>query len=752
MPRLPVATCGAFSLIALLASTGAASGAAADGPAAAQAAGQPPPGGRIVRPWRTATPPVVDGRLTDDLWAGATKVTEFVQTTPVEGAPATEATDVYIAYDADTIYFGFYAHYTEADLVRANRVERDEIARDDSITVYFDTTGDRQRAYAFSVNGYGVQGDALILGGVQRSDPGGLPEGNASWDALFVSAGGLVDDGWTAELAIPFKSLRYPAKGPEETHRWGFQIGRLITSKDESVVAFPVTRRTAGFVSQMGILDGITGLSTSRNLEVLPTFTAIGARTFDAGLGRYISDSTTEGALNLKYGVTSNLTADFTVNPDFSQIESDRPQIEVNQRFPLLFPELRPFFLEGQEVFNVSAPINLLNTRTIVDPGYGAKLTGKVGKTAVGVLVANDEAPGRNAEPGSAAFGEAAQVFVSRIRYDAYAESYVGALVTDRELMDSYSRVAGLDGQFRLSRTDRWFFIAFQSTHRDLKGREHSGQAFGTNFRHSGRNFTASAFTGFTSPGFRSDMGVVRRVDSRRSFLDLGYRWWPEARVINWGPRVHYERNYNFDGVLEDEVIGPGLDFTFARNVRLGFGAERSLERFRDVDFWKWRYSTTFNVATSRRFSVSGDVNWGDQIRFIATPFLGRSIGAAIAANLRPFSRLQSQIDLNLSRLVDPRTDDEVFDVRIVRSLTTYQFTDRFLLRNITEYNTFDRTLAANLLVTYRVNSGTVFFAGYDDHYKQGDRIDSQRFPTTALRQTNRAFFTKLSYLFRYGH
>ena len=155
----------------------------------------------------------------------------------------------------------------------------------------------------------------------------------------------------------------------------------------------------AGFLTQMGLLDGLTNLSTSRNLEILPTLTAIRYGSLDASTGSFEEATQPEGALNVKYGVTPNLTADFTYNPDFSQIESDTPQIEVNQRYPLFFPELRPFFLEGQEVFTLPGQINLLHTRTIVDPRYGAKLTGKVGNTTLGILVANDEAPGKTGRP-----------------------------------------------------------------------------------------------------------------------------------------------------------------------------------------------------------------------------------------------------------------------------------------------------------------------------------------------------------------
>ena len=207
----------------------------------------------------------------------------------------------------------------------------------------------------------------------------------------------------------------------------------------------PISRDVAGFLPQMGLLGGLADLSTSRNLELLPTFTAIQFGALNPETGGFDEETQPEGALNVKYGVTSNLTADFTYNPDFSQIESAIPQIEVTQRFPLFFPELRPFFLEGQEIFAVRGPATLVHTRTIVDPRYGAKLTGKVGDTTVGVVFANDEAPGLRDDPLDPALGQSAQVFIGRARYDLYAESYIGATVTNRAFMDGYSRVGAMD-------------------------------------------------------------------------------------------------------------------------------------------------------------------------------------------------------------------------------------------------------------------------------------------------------------------
>ena len=294
----------------------------------------------------------------------------------------------------------------------------------------------QQRAYVFSVNGYGVQGDSIVGGrrgsgggggGGGPGGGGGVPRGDSSWDALFSSGGQLVDDGYTAELAIPFKSLRYPARGPDVPHTWGMQLVRRIRGKDETVVWSPVSRDIAGFLPQMGLLEGMTGLSTSRNLEVQPTFTTFRFGALNEETGQVVDgDPDPEGGVNFKYGVTSNLTADLTFNPDFSQIESDRPQVEVNQRFSrfsLFYPELRPFFLEGAEIFQIQAPFTPVHTRTIVDPQFGGKLTGKTGRTTVGVLYANDEAAGAATDASSdLSLAQPAQTFVGRVRYDLYSE------------------------------------------------------------------------------------------------------------------------------------------------------------------------------------------------------------------------------------------------------------------------------------------------------------------------------------------
>lgn len=738
------------------------------------APGATPAAGPAPRPMVTVSDteraPVIDGRLDDTVWLTAVRIDQFTQQRPREGVPASEQTEVYLAYDSRNIYVGIHAHYSDPKLIRANRAQRDQIGRDDTVSILFDTFRDQQRAYVFSVNGYGVQGDSLLSGGGGGGGPGGGGPGgggpgggggggrgagggsggpgDSSWNALFSSAGLLVADGWTAELAIPFKSLRYPAQAAD-MHRWGFQIQRDIESKNESVVWSPVLRNIASFLGQMGTLEGLTGLSSSRSLEIMPTVAGVRTETLDPSSGTIARDRQPDAGVNVKYGVTSNLTLNFTLNPDFSQIEADRQQIQVNQRFPLFYSEQRPFFLEGQEIFSVGGPATFIHTRTIVNPQVGAKLSGKTGKTTLGLLVANDEAPGQVSDATDPAYGRTAQFVVGRVRYDLYSESSIGAVVTNRDFLDSHSRAGGLDGRFKIGRTHRLSVLAVFSDHKDASGVRRTGHIYSANFSKEGRGLTYSASTSGIDPNFRTDVGFVRRTDIRTTNGDLSYRWYPNGRlIVNWGPRLSYGRTYNYAGELQDEDLNGSVNIQFARNISVNTSYSSEMERYRSVDFRKSRLSINGNINASRRISFGGSYNGGDQIRYVESPFLGRSTSINASVGLRLFSRLESQVSLNTSQFTMP-TGEQLYSVRILRASTSVQVTDRLTLRNIIDHNAYDRTFGANLLATYRVDAGTVFFVGYDDRYRQEDRINSALFPSTELRRTNRAIFLKLQYLLR---
>ncbi|HUQ68141.1 MAG TPA: DUF5916 domain-containing protein [Planctomycetaceae bacterium] len=709
---------------------------------------------------RTAQPPLINGRLDDEVWrTSAARLDTFVQERPVEGAPATERTEVLLAYDSERLYIGIYAHYADASAIRANRVDRDKTEEDDIVTITFDPFLDQQLGYSFSVNGYGVQGDSVIK---PQAGPGGNSAasngatGDVTWNALFSSSGQLVDDGWTAEMAIPFKSLRYPARGNGQPHRWGFQIERQIRTKNEVVDWAPISRSVSGFMRQMGTLDGMTNLSTSRNLELLPTFTAISSGALSPATGEFVTLHDEQGGVGFKYGLTPNLTLDFTYNPDFSTIESDTQQIEINQRFPIQYPELRPFFLEGYDNIRVGGPATFLHTRTIVDPQWGAKVTGKVGKTTLGFLVANDEAPGKVADASDPAYNKEAQVAIGRVRYDYRPESSVGTLFTNREFLNSYSRMIGLDTPLRFGGGKYLIrYTGFYSDRRAVSGKRSTGNMYEILFRQDGRHLTYSLVNYQFSPEYGTDLGFVRRVDQRVTNGRAAYRWYPETWIKSWGPDFTYDRNYDYSGTLQNAGPSGGATFQFARNMNLTTSVSHDLERYREIDFVKNRFTISGGVNTVRWISFTGSYSSGDEIRFTANPYLGGSAVYSVSTTLRPVSRFQSVIKLSTSSFNDVRTDTKAFDVTVFRAQTTYQFTPRLLIRNITEFNSglgSNHTMFQNFLVTYRVNSGTAFYVGYDDRYRHGDAINPAIFPDAAYQRTSRAIFTKLQYLFRNGN
>jgi hypothetical protein len=700
---------------------------------------------------RISEPPSIDGRLDDAAWRSAALIDRFVQEEPQEGEPATEKTEVRVAYDAQTLYFGIYAHYSDITQRRANRSDRDRLDDDDSVTIYLEPFLDYLRGYSFAVNGYGVQRDSMIVVTNAQDNP----DGDTSWNALFASGGQLVEDGWTAEMAIPIKSLRYPGRKAGEAHRWGFQVRRKITSKDERAVWAPVSRSVMSFLSQIGVLDGITNLSTERNFEVLPTFTAVGSGRLDAASGEYASDHVEEGGVGVKYGLSSDLTLDFTYNPDFSQIESDNQQIQVNNRFPINFPELRPFFLEGREIYETPGNPRV-ETRRIVDPRYAAKLSGKVGgRTSIGILVADDEAPGKVDSAADPAYGRSAMAVFGRLKYDLYRNSHVGLIVTDREFLDDYSRMVAGDLSLRIGQTRNFGFRYFKADN-EVNGVRKTGWASTVSIRQEGRNWRWQNFTEAISPDFANQLTFTQRVDQIKSMPNISYRFWPSTWILNWGPSFAVPNTFDFAGVLQDLAYNPGVSFTFARNISLNAGYSRQMERFRDVDYHKRSWSVSGTVNSSRRISFTANYGDGDEVRFVGNAFLGRNRDYGATITYRPTARLQSVVKLSTSRFVDRRGDLDatVFDVKIVRSTNTYQFTRRLLLRSISEFNVgvgSDHTVFQNLLVTYRVNSGTVFYVGYDDRFRQGSAINEVLFPGTSYQRTNRAFFTKLQYLFRNG-
>ena len=268
-------------------------------------------------------------------------------------------------------------------------------------------------------------------------------------------------------------------------------------------------------------------------------------------------------------------------------------------------------------------------------------------------------------------------------------------------------------------------------------------------FTRQGRNLSYGAAYSSIDPEFRTETGFLPRVDLRQTTGTAAYRWWPESTLITWGPSFTYLRLYDHAGVLQDEQIQGQASFSFQKNISLTGTVSRDLERFSEIEFRKTGYGF-FGVISSRILSVVGGFNAGDGIFYDENPFLGQSKTGNFLISARPTSRLRAELTGIFSSFIDPLDNSDVFDVKIFRTRTTYQFTDRLLVRHILEHNTQAVTLGNNFLLTYRINAGTVVFLGYDDRFQRGSRIDDMLFPTTGLERTNRAVFGKISYLFRY--
>ncbi|HKJ01676.1 MAG TPA: DUF5916 domain-containing protein, partial [Longimicrobiales bacterium] len=395
----------------------------------------------------------IDGRLDDAAWEHAAVLTSFTQYDPVEGVPASQKTEILVLVDDGAIYFGVRAFDDRADAIRATLAERDEFDRsDDYIRFVLDTFNDQRRAYVFSVNPLGVQGDGIWNegGGGGRGHMGPPIDDNP--DFLWESAGELGEWGYGVEVRIPLKSLRFPEL---ESQSWGLQVMRKISRNGYQESWAPITNNVANQLTQAGKLTGLLNLNAGLFMEINPVLTGKRVGSYDDELATYLQDDPeADFGLNLTYGLTSNLTLDATYNPDFSQVEADAGQISVNERFALFFPEKRPFFLEGTEIFNL--PKQLVYTRSIANPVGGVKMTGKVGSWNVGYLGAMDESFDADVDNTLAN--------ILRVRRDLGASSTLGMVYTDRTRhADDYNRLLGVDARLVLAQRYTLTFLGSTS-------------------------------------------------------------------------------------------------------------------------------------------------------------------------------------------------------------------------------------------------------------------------------------------------
>ncbi len=458
-----------------------------------------------IQPPRFESPSIsLDARLDEPEWAAAAVLTDFTQYTPVEGAPASHDTEVRVFYAPDAIYFGVHV-FDNPDDILVHLMERDRSQSDDWIRFMLDTFNDDRSAYTFFISPFGIQSDGMWLESITPRGAATGPKVDFNLDFIFESEGRIVDDGWVVEVRIPYVSLRFPEADVQD---WGLQIARGIMRNSYKSSWAPITIEESSTLAQSGRLEGLHGLRPKRLIEFSPVATGKveGFRQNDV-FSR--GDVEPEVGLNARVGITQNLVLDATINPDFSQVEADVDQIQVNERFALFFPEKRPFFLDGAEIFRTNQ--NLVHTRRIVDPIAGTKLTGKVGSISLGYLGAFDESP-------SSVFGGTNDAVFNmiRARADVGAGSTVGVLYTDRTLTDGggFNRVASADarllfgGRFALSTqvTGSWTSTGETGSPASIE------PALTLGLIRTGLNFNYSVRLADQSEDFRTETGFMPRL------------------------------------------------------------------------------------------------------------------------------------------------------------------------------------------------------------------------------------------------
>ncbi len=714
------------------------------------------------------SPVVLDGELDDVIWDHAAVASNFSESNPAERGEPEIGMKALMAYDAEYLYVA-YIIQDNPDEIRAHISDRDRIWQDDYAGMLLDTNGDGQVVYFIAANAFGIQGDTRSNGNNE----------DVSFDLIYESAGRITNTGYQVEMAIPFRSLRFPEADIQE---WRATFWITRPREDRFTYSWAgIDRGDPCFSCQYGTLRGMSNIQRGRNLEILPALTGSQADTrnwTDPSTGFNNDRLTAEPSFNLKYGLTSDLTLDASINPDFSQIESDAAQIDINSTFALSFPERRAFFQEGADLFQTQ--IDAVYTRSINDPIAASKLSGRFGDWTVGYIGARDNTSPilMPFEEGSALVSGGKSVSnIFRARRSFENSSFVAAMVTDRRMDEGGSgSVVGVDGSLRFLQqySFRWQLLASHTQELNdatlsaasglhertfdngahtaaLDGESFSGHGLSVGVDREGRNFGFELNYNELSPTFRTDNGFVTMNDNRRFNGMTRYSFWftdhPVFNRINLYGGVN--RFWNFDNLRKDEAIFGGFNLQMKRQTFININAFTSNELFAGVQFNSIERANAFVRSNfSEKVQLGGRLNAGDGIyRNPSAPEMGSQVNAGAELTLIPTDRLVIDSGLNYSRLRNRSTGENYFSGYILRSRLNYQFTRKLLTRVIIQYNDFAERLEVDPLVTYRISPFTVFHIGSTHRFQDfPGQLDEQ---SMVFQQTERQVFFKFQYLFR---
>lgn len=702
----------------------------------------------------------IDGDLSDSGWVGAARARNFAEANPRENARPSVESEVLVTYDQQHFYLAFIARDDPAS-IRASLTDRDRMWNDDYFGILLDTYGDASWAYFLFANPKGVQGDSRFASNRGEDD---------SFDIIYRSVGTITAEGYVIEMAIPFASLRFPDR-PVQTWRATFWRTRPRASREQHSWA-AIDRNDSCDLCLFGTITGIEGVKPGGALELIPSAIATQSGGFrvpgDPASGFRNQRVDGDASLTARYSFAGGLTAEGALNPDFSQVESDAGQIDVNTTFALSFPERRPFFQEGGDILGTW--VSTVYTRSINDPLAAVKLIGRLGRSSVAYLSARDEAspvllPFEDRSYSS--LGGKSVSNVLRARRSFGRNSFVGAILTDRRLDDGGSgTVAGIDALVGFAKNYQLEFqLVGSRTHepRDsaltaglegvrfrggrhtagYDGEEFSGYAQYTSLERNARTWNFDVDYWAYSRAFRTDNGFVTRNDSRRVSMFQGLTFYPKSRVFERiSPALFLHRDWNFTGERKSQGAELGLSANLRGQSYLGIDVSRGDERFRDIDFTGIDQVEIYAETNfSQPLRLGAGVEFGDAIaRNLETPALGRGTDVEVWLALRPLSWIYVQPTLNHSRL--SVGGSEVFNGYIFRTRTELQFTREFVLRFVAQYDDFDQALSLEPLLTYRANPFTLVYLGSTRGYQDfGQPFGWKRHDTQ--------YFAKVQYLIR---
>ena len=704
-----------------------------------------------MRAMRLAKPPVVDGVLDDEAWTGAPlPAGTWLSYNPLHGEEAPQQTTVWVGYDADALYFAFRCDDPDPGGIKTSITRRDNIWSDDWVGLSLDALGTGSVSYHLMVNPSGIQLDMInTIAGYEDTSP----------DWIWDSAGRVNDRGYAVEIRLPLQSIRL--KGGADVNM-GILFWRRV-SRTGTSVAWPALE-PGKWVFEKHAKLAFADLQARPTREMIPSATYSRAQERETPSEWAGADNTGDLGMSAKWGLTSTVTLDATVNPDFSQVESDAFQVEVNRRFPVYFSEKRPFFMEGAGLFNLAgngqgdaSMLYAVNTRNIVDPIFGAKLTGSAGRVTFGALTAVDQAPGRTDSPDDPLSGKEKFFQIARAQMSLKPGSYAGALATFTNLSGRTNAVAGADVSLKFKGSHQVSGFALASTTDAPEQTDRSsGAAMQANYSFNSKRVNLSAQFEHYDELFAMDTAFLNRTGVTGAWTYVDYNFYPDKDKHSWIRRI---TPFTFLQGGRDRVQGgdeyvsvTGARFNFTRQGFLRADVLFSKEPWQGREFEGTRWRMFGNVQLFRWLRPYANVNFGDAIYYDEVdPFLGQSLNIGGGALFQPNGRFSEDVEYTYTAFDRPSTGARVYTVNIVNTRTTYQFSKEFALRAIVQYESQRNRVLTDFLGSYELRPGTVVYAGYGSlyekrDYQQDEWIEGQGNYLT----TRRGLFLKASYLYRF--